>query len=142
MFKLIEKYWLPISIFLILATLASALFWPGAAQGLAIGVLLVTVGMVIAFGVRARVRAYRAGRFDKVSLATWIALDVLEVLVTLGIALMAGRAAGNAAAQAAAGMGAAIETLAGLAAGIAVGLAAGFIVRWAWGKAARPKPAS
>src|SRR6266478_5507993 len=91
MLKILEKHWSIISILLLIAILASLFFWPGISRSFGTVVLVVSIGIVVAFAVAKQVRMYRQGRIDGLALVRSIALDLIGILLTMAAAIFACR---------------------------------------------------
>jgi hypothetical protein len=142
MIKIIEKYWAPISVLLIVAILASLFLWPAIAQPLMWIVILVGTAVAVVLAVNRHYRKYLQGHHDPLKLVRNAGLDILGILLAIGGAIwLAGIVAARVVPTAAnafesikPGMGSAGGIIAGLISALIVGLGVGFFIRWIWGK--------
>ncbi len=142
MIKTLEKYWLPISIGMVFATLASLFLWPAIAQPLIWIVIIAGIGVAVVLAVNRHYRKYLQEHHSRGKLVRNAGLDILGILLAIGSAIwLAGIVAARVVPTAAntfesikPGMGLGGGIIAGLISALAVGLGVGFLVRWVWGK--------
>lgn len=116
-----------ISAFLLSALLASMFFWPHLTPWLSLALLLVGLGMPIFFAVQKHWQKFNQAECTREKMVRNLGFDLLGLLLTMGVAMYAGRLAGG---------------YLGLHAGFWIGLLAGFLggflgawmARSVWGK--------
>lgn len=116
----------------ILILILAAWLFPTAAPALAIGLVLISLGVAILAAVRRHRAAYRQGQITRPAFARNIVLDVAGILLAVTAAGLLGRYV----AQMLAGPinNALIRMVAGILIGMLVGIAAGLLVNWAWSR--------
>jgi hypothetical protein len=142
MINLLEKFWLPISIVMVLATLTFLFLFPAIAQPLMWIVIIAGIAVAVVLAVNRHYRKYLQEHYSRGKLMRNAGLDILGILLAIGCAIwlagiIAARvvpAATNAIESVQPGIGYLAGIVAGLISALAVGLGVGFFVRWVWGK--------
>ena len=119
--------------------------FPALAQPLALGSLLLALGMVITFAADAQVRNYKEGRVDRRRGIWNILIDLFGILLVLLAATGSGlvvssyvrQFTGRTVDSTMPGNGLLIGNLAGLLAGMAAGVLIGFLAQILWEKIAK-----
>jgi hypothetical protein len=127
MINLIIRYRFLISIVFICIALATLLFRPEFSRLLSNIILLISIGMAVAFMARNHWQAYMQAEFTLEKMRRNLSLELLGLLLTMAAATCAGGMAGQWA-----GMRAGLW--AGLGAGFVSGFLAARLVRSAWGR--------
>jgi len=127
-----------ISILLLIALLATLLFYPASSSAVSmviivfgIGTAIAGIGTAIAFVIHGNWGKHKAGELSKTEFLRNTTLDLLGLVLTMGVAMWLGRLAGGYAGQI-------WGMLAGIVAGIAVGFGAVFLVHRIWRKVTDP----
>jgi hypothetical protein len=136
------NFWFPISIVLLLSTIALLFLFPAAAQPLMCIVIIAGTAVAVVLAVNRHYQKYRQGHRNVWKLVRNASLDALGILFAIGGAIwLAGIVAEKVVPIAAnkiesirLGMGYFAGVVAGLLSASAVGLGVGLLVRWAWGK--------
>jgi hypothetical protein len=140
MIKTIEKHWLIISIFLLLAIMASFFLWPSMVQTISWGIIGLGVFMLAIFTINRNYISHTQGRISRMIFLRNTILEVLGVVISIAASVwVAGQfiakiipAVYDSAETARPGSGPMAGMLAGLLVALCVGLAAGVAVRWIW----------
>ena len=141
MLSSLEKHWPFISIALLVLLLASLWLWPEMQGLLSVAIIVLSVGMLLAFTIHRRLEESRQGALDHSMLWRMIILDVVASLV-LGLAMVVGsivsKAVGTAVYSAllasAPQWAEAAAIVSSLLAALAAGVGVGWLVRTGWGK--------
>ena len=126
MLKHFEKHRLLISILLTTVTLATLYLWPAYSRPISSGILLMSMGMAVAFIAQKHRQAYDQAECTREKMKRNMSLDIVGLLSSVAVAIFAGGLAGQWA-----GMRAGL--CAGLVAGFLVGFLAAWVVRSIWG---------
>ena len=129
---MLEKYWLFITIPLLLILLAVLIFIPSMSGTISVAVLLISLGTAIVFIVRRQLKSYRSGKINRAGVLRNIFIEVVGLLLTIALAFLI--------------VGRLIETM-NLSSGLweigiaiflslLIGLVIGWLVKVTWGKLA------
>jgi hypothetical protein len=142
MLTYLEKHWPLISIVLLVFLLASLLLWPEIQGMLSLVIIIISVGMLLAFMVHRRVDENHKGLIDRSTMSRLIILDCAGILLVLVSAMYVGSLVSKlvsekvydgmqeSAPQWAEGVAIMSSLLAALVAGVGVG----WLVRSIWGR--------
>jgi hypothetical protein len=138
----LEKHWPLISIALLTLLLASMWLWPEMQGLLSLVIIILSVGMLLAFTVQRRMEENRKGLIDRSTMTKMIFLDCAGILLVLVSAMMVGsyvsKAVGTAvfnAMQISAPQWAEVlAIISSLLAALAAGVGVGWLVRSAWAR--------
>jgi len=86
----LEKYWPLISILLLIVLLASLWLWPEMQGPLSLAIIIVSVGMLLAFTIHRRVEETRKGLLERSTMTRLIILDSVGILLVLTSAMIVG----------------------------------------------------
>jgi hypothetical protein len=86
----LEKHGPLISIVLLVFLLASLLLWPEAQGGLSLVIIIISVGMLLAFTVHRRLEENHKGLIDRPTMTRLIILDCAGILLVLVSAMYVG----------------------------------------------------
>ena len=142
MLKNLEKHWPVISVLLLIALFASLWLWPEVQGPLSLAIIIVSVGMLIAFTIHRRVEENHKGLIDRSTMSRLIILDCVGILLVLASAMVVGsfvsRIVGTAVfnvLQASSPQWAeVVAMISSLLSALAAGIGVGWLVRSAWGK--------
>ncbi len=87
MFVALEKHWHVISVLLLLILLAGLIFSPALTGILARLVLVLGLGMAVAFIIRGQVQAYGEGKIDRAMMFRSVFFEVLGLLITIALSI-------------------------------------------------------
>jgi hypothetical protein len=141
-FPSLEKHWPVISITLLLLLLASLWLWPERQGSLSQVIIILSVGMLLAFTVHRRVEENRKGVLERSMMTRLIILDCVGILLVLISAMVVGsyvsRVVGtavfNAMLPSAPGWAQTAAIVSSLLAALVAGVGVGWVVRSAWGR--------
>jgi hypothetical protein len=140
MIRTLKKSWLYISILLILALVASLLFWKSAARWVAIVLIGLSIIVALVFATHKHVQARKEDQISNSVMWRNILVDGLGVLISMAaVILVAGRIAVLVARFAMNAWGLVAGILAALAVGLVVGFGVNLLIRWIWGLLIRPR---
>ena len=88
MIKFLEKFWLFISILLLLILLAVLIFMPSMSGAFSIAMLLVSLGMAIVFIVRRQLKSHRSGKINRARMLRNIIVEIFGLLFTIALAFL------------------------------------------------------
>ena len=142
MLSSLEKRWPLISIILLVLLLTSLWLWPERQGVLSLVIIIVSVGMLLAFTIHRRVEDNRKGMIDRSMMTRLIILDCVGILLVLVSAMyvgsyvskVVGTAVYNALLASAPGWAEVAAVISGLLAALAAGVGVGWVVRSAWGR--------
>jgi uncharacterized membrane protein (DUF441 family) len=142
MLSSLEKHWPLISIALLVLLLASLWLWPERQGVLSLAIIILSVGMLLAFTVHRRVEENRKGLIDRSTMTKMIFLDCAGILLVLVSAMVVGsmvsKVVGTAVfneLQASAPQWAeAVAIISSLLAALAAGVGVGWVVRYVCGR--------
>jgi hypothetical protein len=142
MLSSLEKHWPIISILLLIVLLASLWLWPGMQGPLSLVIIIVSVGMLLAFTVHRRVEENRKGQIDRSTMTRLIILDCVGILLVLVSAMVFGsyvsKVVGTAVykmmQESAPEWAQVAAIISSLLSALAAGVGVGWVVRSAWGR--------
>jgi hypothetical protein len=145
MLSTLEKHWPLISILLLILLLACLWLWPVMQGALSLVIIIVSIGMLIAFTIHRRLEENRKGLIDRSTMTRMIILDCVGILLVLASAMVVGsyvsKVVGTAmfyALQASAPQWTeAVAIISSLLAALAAGVVVGWLVRSVWGRMER-----
>ena len=142
MFTSLEKHWPFISIALLIILLASLWLWPEMQGVISLTIIILSVGMLLAFTIHRRLEENRKGLINSSTMSRLIILDCVGILLVLISAMVVGglvsRLVGaevfNALQESAPGWAEGMAILSSLLAALAAGVGIGWLVRSMWGR--------
>jgi hypothetical protein len=141
-FSSLEKRWPLISIFLLIALLASLWLWPEVQGVISLAIIFISVGMLIALTVNRRVEENHKGLIEHSTMTRLIILDCVGILLVLISAMCVGSLVSKAVGTAVYGAMQAVAPqwaqagaiISSLMAALAAGIGVGWLVRSMWGR--------
>jgi hypothetical protein len=138
----LEKHWPLISIALLVLLLASLWLWPERQGVLSLAIIILSVGMLLAFTIRHRMDENRKGVIDRSTMTHLIILDCVGILLVLISAMVVGSyvskvvgiAVYSAMQEPAPQWAQAATIVSSLMSALAAGVGVGWVVRSAWGR--------
>jgi hypothetical protein len=142
MLSSLEKHWPLISIILLILLLASLWLWPERQGVLSLVIIILSVGMLLAFTIHRRLEENRKGLIDRSTMTRLIVLDCVGILLVLVSAMVVGslvsKAVGtavfNAMQTSTPQWAEAAAIISSLLSALAAGVGVGWVVRSAWGR--------
>ncbi len=142
MIKLVHKYWIPFSVVILLATLASLLLWPAITQPMAWIIVIIGAGVAVIESINHHYLKYINLHHSRGKLVRNAAIDVLGILITIILCIWMAVTItaqltpplANAIEKAIPGTGFLTGVIAGLVFALGIGFVVGFFIRWIWGR--------
>jgi hypothetical protein len=142
MLSSLEKHWPLISIALLVLLIASLWLWPERQGVLSLAIIIISVGMLLAFTVHRRVEENRKGLIDRSTMTKMIVLDCVGILLVLVSAMVVGSmvskvvgtAVYSAVQESAPGWAQTAAIVSSLLSALVAGVGVGWVVRSAWGR--------
>jgi hypothetical protein len=142
MLSSLEKHWPLISIALLVLLLASLWLWPERQGAMSLTIIILSVGMLLAFTVHRRLEENRKGLIEQSTMTKMIVLDCVGILLVLISAMVVGsyvsKVVGtevfNALQESVPQWAEAAAIISSLLAALVAGVGVGWMVRSVWGR--------